>query len=68
MTTGTITDIDAHKRQGYIRPDTETHGERIPFDLEKDPDTDLSPGDRVTYDVEGGLAGIMAINVRKQTS
>ena len=60
---GTIHSYDPEKQQGHIRPDGE-EDETIPFDhiTEGQP---LREGDRVQYDVVGGLAGNMAKEVRR---
>lgn len=68
MATGRIDDYDPKKREGYIIPDT-PHGEndKIPFDedaLEKHNVTELKDGDIVSFNVEGGLAGLMAKDIR----
>ena len=67
MTTGVVTSYDPDKREGYLRPDADADGEEehIPFELGDEEPISLRAGDRVSYDVEGGLAGIMAIQVRK---
>lgn len=65
MATGIIVEYDPDKRRGYLVPDTDNEEEKIPFEIDKKNDPGLRPGDSVSYDVEGGLAGIMAIEVRK---
>lgn len=67
MTPGFINSIDHDRKRGYIKP---SHGgELIPFDfdgLAEGEDADeLRIGARVYFDVEGGLAGIMATRVRR---
>lgn len=69
MATGKIDSYDPDKREGYIIPDT-PHGEddKIPFDedaLKTHDVRTLKVGDSVSYDVEGGLAGVMAKDVRR---
>ena len=65
MATGRIVDYDPKKRKGYIESDDEADDEDIPFEISRDNEASFSEGDHVQYDVEGGLAGIMAIDVRK---
>lgn len=67
MTRGTVLSYDLERGSGYIEPDDDEH-ERIPFD-DKSLDgfakgTGPSAGDRVSFQVEGGMAGIWAIHVR----
>lgn len=60
---GTIKEYDPEKEQGRILPDGD-EDETIPFDDVAEGET-IRVGDRVTYDVVGGLAGRMAQQVRK---
>ncbi len=67
MTRGTIISYDTEDERGYIDPDM--GDERIPFDrssLEDFP-TDRVPtaGERVSFVVEGGMAGPWATKVRR---
>lgn len=67
MTAGFINSIDHDRKRGYIKP---SHGgELIPFDFdglaEGEAANELRVGSRVYFDVEGGLAGIMATRVRR---
>jgi cold shock CspA family protein len=67
MTPGTIESIDHDHERGYIKPDH--GGELIPFEFEglaegEMPDN-LPVGARVYFEVEGGMAGIMAMRVRR---
>ena len=68
MATGRIDDYDPKKREGYIIPDTsDGENDKIPFDedaLKKHNVTALKNGDKVSFDVEGGLAGLMAKDIR----
>lgn len=68
MATGRIVDYHPKKREGYIIPDT-PHGEhdKIPFEkdaLKKYNVTDLKDGDIVSFDIQGGMIGLMAKNIR----
>lgn len=63
MTTGTVDQYDADSRRGYIVSDADKDNERIPFELEEDAPP-VTKGDRVAYDVRGGMAGIIAVSVR----
>ena len=67
MTQGTIVSYDSEEGEGYLDPDE--GDERIPFgkeSLDGYPEgTDPKPGDRVSYQVEGGLAGIYAVHVKR---
>ena len=61
MTTGTVVSYDPEKGHGFVRPDG--NDDKVPF--ETDEALALSPGDRIQFDLEGGLAGEMAHNVRR---
>lgn len=67
MTQGTVVEYDAEEGEGYLDPDE--GDERIPFGKESldgyGPDVHPKPGDRVSYLVEGGLAGIYAVHVKR---
>lgn len=65
MPTGIVAEYDSEKRQGYLTPDSDKEDEKIPFELDEDAADQIRPGDPVSYDVEGGMAGIMAVDVRK---
>lgn len=60
---GTIREYDPDKGQGRILPDGDEE-ETIPFDEVAEGER-IREGDRVTYDVVGGLAGRMAKAVRR---
>ncbi len=64
MTTGKIIKYD-EEDGGYIQPDD--GGDKLPFtrsDLTAaTQEQTLHEGDRVTFDVEGGLAGVGAKNI-----
>lgn len=66
MTTGTVISYDADEEEGYLDPDE--GDERIPFDRRSlegfQRGTSPHAGDRVTYVVEGGMAGIWATEIR----
>ena len=68
MATGRIDDYDPKKREGYIIPDT-PHGEndKIPFEkdaLKKHHVETLKDGDIVSFDIQGGMIGLMAKDIR----
>lgn len=67
MTRGTVISYDADEETGYIDPDD--GDERIPFDKKSiegsERGTEPKVGDRVSFMVEGGLAGIYASRVRR---
>lgn len=67
MAHGRIKEYDPEDGNGYIAADGS--GDEVPFsrdDLaEGETDDLLRAGDRVTYEVEGGLAGIHAFDVRR---
>lgn len=68
MATGRIDDYDPKRREGYIIPDT-PHGEndKVPFDkdaLKKHEVTELKNGDIVSFDIVGGMIGLMAKDIR----
>jgi cold shock CspA family protein len=67
MTRGTVISYDTEEEQGYIDPDE--GDERIPFDrksLEDYPAGETpAAGARVSFVVEGGMAGLWAIKVRR---
>lgn len=67
MTRGTVVDYDDENEQGYIKPDAED--DRIPFDRASLIDFDRGErpkaGERVAFEIEGGLAGLWAKNVRR---
>lgn len=66
MTRGTVISYDTDEQEGFIDPDD--GDERIPFDSKslEGVERGVMPkaGDRVSFVVEGGLAGIWAIHVR----
>jgi cold shock CspA family protein len=65
MPQGTVEKLDRDTGRGYIRP--EGGGDTIPFDMtsmDKEPRREaVREGDRVSYEVTGGLAGTMATDV-----
>ncbi len=67
MAEGVIESFDEESGKGFIQP--EEGGGKIPFDRKVVADHQtgdlITVGDRVTYDVEGGLAGDMAKEVRR---
>lgn len=67
MTRGTIIAYDDDTGEGYIKPDDEH--DRIPFDrdslMEFERTERPQPGDRVAFEIEGGMAGLWAKNVRR---
>ena len=67
MATGTIKSYDPDDQNGYIEPDE--GNDDIPFDRDALVDfhqgDEIRAGERVTYEVEGGLAGHMATDVRR---
>jgi cold shock CspA family protein len=67
MTRGTVVSYDPDDETGFIMPDEED--DRIPFDrnslLDYAGEEDPAEGDRVSYRVEGGLAGLWATHVRR---
>lgn len=67
MTTGTVISFDREEETGYIDPDD--GDERIPFDMDSlegfESGTAPRAGDRVSFAVEGGLAGFWARRVRR---
>lgn len=67
MTRGTIIAYYPKEGSGYINPDKEE--DRIPFDrkslLNFAEDEHPRVGDRVTFQVEGGMAGLWATHVRR---
>lgn len=67
MTRGTVISYDADEETGYIDPDD--GDDRIPFDKNSlegfERGAGPKEGDRVSFMVEGGLAGIYASSVRR---
>lgn len=67
MATGTIESWDADDGKGYIQPSG--GGDHVPFDRDALEDyhqgESVMEGDDVTYEVEGGPAGTMAVHVRR---
>ena len=70
MTRGTVVDYDDDREQGYIEPDDDH--DRIPFDKKSLVDFKQGErprtGDRVSFEIEGGMAGLWARNVRRVES
>lgn len=66
MTTGTVTSYDAEKGSGAVRPDGTKHD--LPFstkDLARpELQAQLREGDRVRFQIEGGLTGLGITNLR----
>lgn len=71
MTTGTIARIDVDSGKGYIHPDSDHDGDHIPFELDEVENypngKSIEVGDKVSYGVEGGMAGIVAVDIRLLT-
>ena len=67
MATGVIVSYDPEEETGYIDPDE--GDDHIPFDAQCVADADEGPmlqeGQRVEFDVEGGLAGLMCRHMRR---
>lgn len=67
MTRGTVTRFDANEKTGYVMPDDDD--DEIPFDRESlvgfGPGEDPKQGDRVSFRVEGGMAGLWATDVKR---
>ncbi len=67
MTRGTVISYDVEEEEGYIQPDD--GDDRIPFDrksLEDYPEGETPvAGARVSFVVEGALAGLWAKKVRR---
>lgn len=67
MTRGTVIGYDETRGEGYIKPDEDE--DRIPFDrdslIDFAPDERPQAGDRVSFDIEGGMAGLWAKHVRR---
>ena len=60
MTAGTVVSYDTEKRHGFVRPDG--NDDAIPFETEDS--LTLRAGDRIHFEIEGGMAGEMAKNVQ----
>lgn len=67
--TGRIAKFDADSGEGYIDPDESPENEdKIPFDLEDVDDADraeVASGQRVRFEVRGGMAGEFAVHVTR---
>lgn len=67
MTRGTVTSYDPEEETGYVRPDEDD--DKIPFDRKSLVDfprgEDPKAGDRVSFVIEGGMAGLWATKVRR---
>ena len=67
MATGKVTSYDPDEGEGMIQPDGED--QTLPFDTDSLTDPSLKAhlhvGDRVRFEVEGGLAGVMCTNVER---
>lgn len=67
MTRGKVISYDADEETGFIDPDD--GDERIPFDKKSlmgfERGSVPQVGDRVSFMVEGGMAGFYAVNVRR---
>lgn len=70
MTSGTVIKYDSDEETGYIDPDD--GDERIPFDSKSFEKFESGwvpqAGDRVKFVVEGGMAGLWAIEIRRVQS
>ncbi len=66
MTQGTVLSYDSDDGKGYIRPDHDTdENEKIAFDKDSLAGGEVREGDRVSFDLEGGMVGVFAKNVRR---
>ena len=67
MTRGTVVEYDTDNDQGYIQPDE--NDDRIPFDRDSlvgfGAGERPKPGDRLSFEIEGGISGLWAVNVRR---
>ncbi len=67
MTEGTVLSYDPDEDEGFVKPDDDD--DRIPFDrkslVDFADDEHPAEGDRVTFHVEGGLAGLWATHVTR---
>ena len=67
MTTGKVISYDPDKGDGMIQPDGQDH--TLPFDTDSLTDASLKAhlheGDRVRFEVVGGLAGVMCTEVER---
>lgn len=67
MTRGTVIAYNPDEGSGYIQPDKQE--DRIPFDrnslLEFHEGEHPTAGDRVSFQVEGGMAGLWATHVKR---
>lgn len=67
MTRGTVIAYDPRDESGFIKPDEDD--DRIPFDRKSlvnyAGDEHPAEGDRVSFHVEGGLAGLWATHVMR---
>lgn len=67
MTRGTVKSYDPDEGIGYIAPDDDD--EKVPFDRKSLKDypkaEDPEPGDRVSFVIQGGMAGLWAVNIRR---
>jgi len=70
MTEGKVVSYDAESHEGNIHPDDEE--DEIPFysDGIKDEATRarLKEGDRVRFNIEGGMAGLVCVEVERLSS
>jgi cold shock CspA family protein len=66
MAEGKVVSYDPDSQEGDIEPDSEDH-EKVPFysDGFKDPATKrrLKEGDRVRFDIVGGMTGLMCTDI-----
>lgn len=67
MTRGTVVEYDSEDEEGYIEPDDDH--DRIPFDKKSlvgfKQGERPKAGDRVSFEIEGGMVGLWAKNVRR---
>jgi cold shock CspA family protein len=67
MTRGTIISYHSDGQTGYVKPDDDD--DKIPFDRKSLVDfprgEDPQAGDRVSFKIEGGMAGLWATHVRR---
>ena len=63
MTQGTVTQYNARRGTGFVRP--HQAGSGIPFSVRHAQDREFAHGDAVEFTVRGGMAGVAAHNVRR---
>ncbi len=63
MLKGTVSNYNPRRGTGYLTPSDRQ--DRIPFTARSSQLTQLSDGDTIEYTVIGGLAGVVARDVRR---